>query len=394
MKKIPGNIKQEKPHLWTLNFVLICLTTLFLSFVFHSLNSTLPIYIERFGGTTKIAGLAITSLTLAAIITRPIAGLFLDKYGRKKILLGGLVLFLIPTAIYLWMIPVFFLLIFRFVQGLGWGIGHTSTSTVALDIVPRQRLGEGMGFYSLTNSFSTAFSAAIALWIMNNYSFKKLFLTCLLITLCSLILTLLIRYPNIEGRLNDFKFEIIEKTALRPSIIIFFVILNYSALISFLPLYALKKGLTTAGFFFTAMAITTLFSRFLSGILIDKARERGYDFNVLIGSFAVIAAILVLAQTSTLSHLLVGGLIYGIGFGFLQFSMLILSVQNVPPEKKGAANATYWTAGDIGVAAGSFLWGFVATALGYTLMFYLTIIPAVIAPAIYFTWRYGAKQQI
>ena len=137
---------------------------------------------------------------------------------------------------------MFFLLIFRFVQGLGWGIGHTSTSTVALDIVPRQRLGEGMGFYSLTNSFSTAFSAAIALWIMNNYSFKKLFLTCLLITLCSLILTLLIRYPNIEGRLNDFKFEIIEKTALRPSIIIFFVILNYSALLSFLPLYALKKG--------------------------------------------------------------------------------------------------------------------------------------------------------
>ena len=53
------------------------------------------------------------------------------------------------------------------------------------------------------------------------------------------------------------------------------------------------------------------------------------------------------------------------------------------PERKGAANATYWTAVDVGVAAGSMFWGFIAADLGYQLMFGLTIIPFAIAIFIY-----------
>ncbi|NLL56960.1 MAG: MFS transporter [Firmicutes bacterium] len=386
-------LEQEKPRLWTLNFVLICLTALSLCFVFHSFNSTLPIYIERFGGSTKIAGLALTALTVTAIIVRPLTGFFLDKYGRKIIFLTGVVLFLIPTLIYTAMIPVYLLIIFRFVQGLGWGIGHTASGTVALDIVPKKRLGEGLGFYNLANSVSNAFSPAIALWIINSYSFRALFLVCSLVTIITLLLALLLRYPRIERQLHDFKFEIIEKTALRPSIIIFIAVLTNSSLTSFLPLYALEKGLTTAGLFFTAMAVSTLISRFLSNLLIDRAGEKGYDLNVIIGSAAIVTAMLIIAQTSSLLHLLAGGLAYGIGLGFFQFSMLILSVQNVAPEKKGTANATYWTSVDAGIAAGSFFWGFVAAALGYKKMYTLAIIPVMLAFTLYFIWKYLAKQQ-
>ena len=150
-----------------------------------------------------------------------------------------------------------------------------------------------------------------------------------------------------------------------------------SSSLTFLPLYALEKGLATAGLF-TAMAVSTLISRFLSGSIIDRAGEKGYDLNVIIGSTAIVTAMLVIAQTSSLLHLLAGGLAYGIGLGFFQFSMLILSVQNVAPEKKGTANATYWTSVDAGMAAGSFFWGFVAAALGYKNV-YPAIIPALLA---------------
>ena len=153
----------------------------------------------------------------------------------------------------------------------------------------------------------------------------------------------------------------------------------------------MEKGLATAGLFFTAMAISTLISRFLSGLLIDKAGEKGYDLNVIIGCAAIVTAMLIIAQTSSLLHLLAGGLVYGIGLGFFQFSMLILSVQNVAPEKKGTANATYWTCVDAGMAAGSFFWGFVAAALGYKKMFILTIIPAMLAFVLYFIWKYLVK---
>lgn len=385
--RIQENIELEKPRLWTLNFLLICLSTLTLSLVFHSFNTTLPVYIERFGGTAKIAGLALSSLTAAAIISRPITGYYLDRYGRKLIFLGGIMLFMIPTAIYLRMIPVVMLIAIRFIQGLGWGIGHTSTGTVALDIIPRERLGEGLGVYSLANSVSMSCAPAIALWLINNYSFELLFLICLFITTITLILALSIRYPKIEKQPGDFKFVIFDKTALRPSIIMFIVSLIHSSLISFLPLYAQEQGLTTAGYFFTAMAVTSLISRFLSGIIIDRGGRKGYDLNIIVGTSSIVSTMVIVAHTGKLFHLIVGGLLFGLGFGLVQFTLLILAVNNVPPEKKGSANATYYTAVDLGIAVGSLSWGFVAAGLGYKTMYYLVIIPAVISCFIYLKWK-------
>ena len=384
--RIQENIELEKPRLWTLNFLLICLSTLTLSLVFHSFNTTLPVYIERFGGTAKIAGLALSSLTAAAIISRPITGYYLDRYGRKLIFLGGIMLFMIPTAIYLRMIPVVMLIAIRFIQGLGWGIGHTSTGTVALDIIPRERLGEGLGVYSLANSVSMSCAPAIALWLINNYSFELLFLICLFITTITLILALSIRYPKIEKQPGDFKFVIFDKTALRPSIIMLIVSFMNSSLISFLPLYAQEQGLTTAGYFFTAMAVTSLISRFLSGIIIDRGGRKGYDLNIIVGTSSIVSTMVIVAHTGKLFHLIVGGLLFGLGFGLVQFTLLILAVNNVPPEKKGSANATYYTAVDLGIAVGSLSWGFVA-GLGYKTMYYLVIIPAVISFSFYYKWK-------
>jgi MFS family permease len=387
VEKTSGSIEQVKPSLWTFNFILISLSTFAVFLAFHALQPTLSIYIQTFGGTTKIAGLALTSLTVAAIFARPITGWALDKYGRKIIFFCGLFLFFIPMVIYIWMVPVVVLILLRFLQGLGWGIGNTASATVATDIIPRERIGEGMGYYSIAMSVSMAFSPVFALWIINNYSFRELFLVCSLLTLTSLLFALLIRYPKIEKQSTVSRFVFMEKTALRPAAVILFVIFSYSSLITFFPLYADQQGLTTVGFFFSAMALTTLVSRPLSGIIVDRRGVKGYNLGVMIGTAATAAAMPVLAQASTLYHLILGGMLYGIGFGFIQPTMLALCIRSVSPEKRGAANATYWTAVDMGAAAGSLFWGFVATAYGYKDLFYLTIIPIVIAMIIYFSWR-------
>ncbi len=65
--------------------------------------------------------------------------------------------------------------------------------------------------------------------------------------------------------------------------------------------------------------------------------------------------------------------------------MIALSVRNLPAEKVGVANATYWTAFDLGIFIGSIVWGLLAAAVGYGMMFYLTIIPVALALLIYFS---------
>jgi MFS family permease len=390
MEKALTVIERQAAPLFTLNFAIICMANLTLYMVFYGMNPTLPIYIEQFGGTTRIAGLALTSLTLAAIIARPVTGWCIDKYGRRLVLIIGLLLFLLPSLVFIRMIPVLWLILFRFIQGLGWGVGHTAVTNVALDIVPPQRMGEGLGYFTLFTSIAMALSPPIALWLIGQYSFQLLFIVSSLVIICTLIVTLFIRYPKIEKPPAGDKPVILEKSALLPSLAIFLVMFPYSAVVSFLALYTLDLGLQTAGYFFTAMAFTTMVARPLSGYIVDKMGRKGFDICFGIGTVPPIIALVILVFLSSTLHLVIAGLLYGVCNGFLLSTLLILAVRRAPPERKGAANATYWTAVDVGVAAGSMFWGFIAADLGYQLMFGLTIIPFAIAIFIYYKYRIGS----
>ena len=387
MGKTSTVTQQPAIPLLTLNFALICLSNLTLYMVFYGLNPTLPIYIEQFGGTTEIAGLALTSLTLAAIISRPITGWCVDKYGRRLFLVIGLLLFLLPSLIFIWMIPVWWLILLRFVQGLGWGVGHTAVTNVALDVVPPQRMGEGMGYFTLFTSIAMALSPPIALWMISQYSFQSLFTVTALVIICTLIVTFFIRYPRVEKPPAGERPVFLEKSALLPSLVILLIMFSYTAVVSFLALYALDLGLQTAGYFFTASAITTMAARPLSGYIVDKTGRKGFNICFGIGTVAPIIALVILAFLSSTLHLVIAGLLYGVCLGFIYSTILIITVRRAPPERKGAANATYWTAVDVGMAVGSMFWGFIAASMGYQLMFILTIIPLAAAIFIYYNYR-------
>jgi MFS family permease len=162
---------------------------------------------------------------------------------------------------------------------------------------------------------------------------------------------------------------------------------SYTAVVSFLALYALDLGLQTAGYFFTASAITTMAARPLSGYIVDKTGRKGFNICFGIGTVAPIIALVILAFLSSTLHLVIAGLLYGVCLGFIYSTILIITVRRAPPERKGAANATYWTAVDVGMAVGSMFWGFIAASMGYQLMFILTIIPLAAAIFIYYNYR-------
>lgn len=83
-------MNNEKPRLWTRNFVLIIVIN-FLVFMNHiMLLSTFPFYIESLGGSEALAGLAATLFSRLAVLCRPVVGWMLDNGKRRAILLIGL----------------------------------------------------------------------------------------------------------------------------------------------------------------------------------------------------------------------------------------------------------------------------------------------------------------
>ncbi|NLB88916.1 MAG: MFS transporter, partial [Syntrophomonadaceae bacterium] len=83
----------NKEGLWTRDFILITLITLFSFLSFQMLLPTLPVYATKLGGSDTHAGLVIGIFTFSAVLIRPFAGYALDAYGRKGLFIIGLLIF-------------------------------------------------------------------------------------------------------------------------------------------------------------------------------------------------------------------------------------------------------------------------------------------------------------
>ena len=169
------------------------------------------------------------------------------------------------------------------------------------------------------------------------------------------------------------KFSIIEKAALRPSIVIFFITMTYGAVVAFIALYSTQQGIANIGAFFTVYAIALSLARPVCGILSDRI---GYNYVVLPGIVAIGAAMVTLSIAESLPYFLAAGVLYGIGFGATQPALMALAVRNTPPQRRGLANSTFFTGFDLGIGISAVMWGAISSITGYSTMYLLAVIPA------------------
>ncbi|SHN59176.1 MFS transporter [Desulfitobacterium chlororespirans] len=370
----------SKPSLWSRDFILITLASLFMSLAFQMLLPIMPVYAENLGGSTTAAGLVVGVFTFSAVIIRPITGRLLDLYGRKGVYLAGLVFFGLCVIAYHWTPGILILLILRFIHGFGWGAASTASSTIATDVTPKSRLGEGMGYFGLTSTLSMAIAPVLGLSILNRYGMGAVFNVSALSVLLCLAIALMIRYQKSEQTPQGNRGSIFEKSAIYPGLIILFLTMSYGAVISFIALYAGQQGINNIGPFFTVYAVALFISRPLFGRLSD---QKGYSIAIIPGILAVSVALLILYFAHSLSGFCVAGFVYGLGFGAVQPALMAMAVRDVLPARRGAANGTFFVGFDIGIGVGAITWGAVAEITGYRMIYLLAVLPVVIAFLLY-----------
>ena len=92
-----------KQRLWTRDFVTVFVTNVFLSLVFYVLLATMASYaIDDFHASTSVAGLVTGIFLIGAIIGRLLTGRLIEERGSKRLLLIGITLNLLTSALYFW----------------------------------------------------------------------------------------------------------------------------------------------------------------------------------------------------------------------------------------------------------------------------------------------------
>ena len=369
---------EGKQKLWTKEFFGISFASFFLFLNFYILLVTLPIYtLDELHGNEKEIGLIVAIFLVSAVLCRPFSGRWIESLGRKKILLISMILFFIATPFYFLANSFMFLLGLRLFHGIGFGMATTVTGTIAADIVPDQRRGEGMGYFATFMNLAMVIGPFLGLTVVHYANFQVLFLLCSIFSFLALACALLVKLPDSAKTDSKVKTpfnirDLFERKALPIAISAGTLAFAYSSILSFISVYAKGLGLVeAASFFFVVYAAAIILSRPFTGKWFDK-----YGENVIIYPAILLFAIgiFVLSIAHHAGLFLLAGAIIGLGYGTLVPGLQTVALNSAPPHRRGIATATFFTIFDSGVGSGSFLLGIVAAAVGYSKLYlYLSI---------------------
>lgn len=362
----------SKPRLWTKNFLNVCASNFFVFLVFYLLFVTMPIYaMEEIGVEEGEAGLIITIFLLAAILIRPFTGQWIESIGRRPIVVIALAIFLTSSGLYLWVDSFVLVLVVRFLQGIGFGMGTTVLGALAADVVPDSRKGEGLGYFAMSMNLAMVIGPFIGLTLSQTMGYSLMFTVCLLLSGIAFIAGLTIHAPGKElshqRSLVPSMHNLLEKPVIPIALTGALMALAYAGVLSFVSVYANNLGIgEAASYFFIVYAVVLLISRPFTGKWFDQ-----YGENVIVIPSIVVFGVgmLVLSFAHTPFTLLLSGGLIGLGWGTLVPSFQTIALKKVP-ARAGAATATFFTIFDIGMGVGSYVVGAVASGIGFSSLYF------------------------
>jgi MFS family permease len=326
------------------------------------------------GQSDFMVGVAIGIFSIVALISRLIAGPVSDKRGRRVGLTAGLICCAGAGGLYLLPFGMASILSARILQGLGEAFLFVSAAAWAVELAPRDRRAQALGYLGAAVWGGLSVGPAIGSFL------GSFFNAALLLTLSPLPAIWVIRkVPDPHGLGHASRKgtgRMIPKPALLPGVILGLVNVHYPAMSGFLILHLAQRGPTAGGKAFSAYATVILTSRFFLGGLPDRVGPR----NTLYAGFLLMACglgILATAPATWLAVIAAG--IVGLGFS-LPWPSIASTVLNRAAEDERASSVGLLTACvDLFVGTASVMDGAVAKGWGYAPLYWLAIVSVGIA---------------
>ncbi|XRG80181.1 MDR family MFS transporter [Rossellomorea sp. GAMAL-10_SWC] len=130
--------------------------------------------------TTELSGVKLMSWIFAAYmlamtVTTPIYGKLSDLYGRKNLLMFGIILFILGSVLCGFSQNMGQLILFRTIQGLGAGAALPLTMTVISDLYPFQERAKVQGYISAVWAVSSVIGPLVGGFFVDFISWRYIF---------------------------------------------------------------------------------------------------------------------------------------------------------------------------------------------------------------------------
>src|SRR6266404_55493 len=347
----------------------VCLLT-FLHYVGAQMRGPiLPLYAAAHGATATGVGFIVAAhMAVAAAGSIPL-GRASDVWGRRPLLLGGMVV----TAATSLLLPLFEgELALMTIYGLaGFGVAAFTPSALSLvgDAAAPGRAGYAFAWYTTAHYGAIAVGPFLGGLAAQWWGYREAFLGSAIVVGATLVLGLAIpaqaapagiphpgaTFADIRNNADVWAGWIVSVGGLT----------TQGAVFTFFPLLAHERGLTpaTIGLVFLVLGLANTLARFPAGWLVDRT---GRCTPYAVGGFLLGSVVTALVpQAIEPTAMLALAAVFGAVSGTAGVATGVALAGSAPPASRGIVMGGYSTALYLGLALGSFALGPVITLRGY-----------------------------
>ena len=384
-------------RIFTLGFILVGLATLSQASSLMLVNISIGLLVEReFSLGPQVVGAVIGIQATCALLSRFPVGSWSDRYGSRLFAFGGAALMVVSCVAFILSmsfraaIPIgggvpILLVLASILSGVALSMFSTAASTYIAYTVPISRRAEAVGYYGVLQGLAQGFGAGVSIVIVDGMGFGALYAIAGVATVAAAILSLGLREDSRPKSATPMGAGFrLHRGVVAPSLAQYSVIVGTGAAFSFIPLLGISRGVTNPGLYFTAVAISSIVARLLTGRIADR---RGRFAAIVPGMIVTAVGMYIVSSAASAEAFLLAGVAVGIGFATAQPALQALAIDLAGPAERGTAMATFWAFTDFGVITGSFLSGQIVAVSGFGAVFVVSAVMPLVGVAGLLAWR-------
>ena len=361
--------KKDVATLWTGTFILLIVLNLF---NVMAGQMTIPLVAKFSYALTPDLTLASTVaglMSLMSLFICPFAGVLSDRMDRRKLLLITMTGYGLSILLHALAHDVWVLIVLRLITGAFFSISGVTLIAFSSLYVPRERLGEGMGYITLAAILAQAIGPALGLELVGVLGYQVTFAISGIVALGAAAVLLLLSSQKEPRPLVRRKIAFRDIFAME-----FFGFMLLAALFSsgngmvstYLAILAEERNIPNIALFFTVYSACLVLLRPMTGKLLDK---RGVYVILIPSVLCATLGMVFIGIGYTLPMMVAAGIFKSMGQGSGIPSLQAHVVKTLDKERSGVAVSTIMIGQNVGNALAPIVGSFFVKAFGYEKMF-------------------------
>lgn len=345
------------------------------------------------GASAALMGIIGGLTNLCSLLCRPLVGNLADRVSKYRMCFLGAGLAALACVGYIAAFHPGLVIAARVVNGVGYACSSVCVSTWLSNLLPKEKISSGMGFYGMMNALAMAVAPAIGISVYHALGYHAAFGAALAFALGAALLIQFVKDKGIpeparavaEPQQEKARVHIVDGRVLPIALIVMLFAIPYCATQSFLISYVQARAISVSvSLYFPMYAAVLLLLRLFLKNWFDRLPFRVF----LAGGLAsALAGMLCLGwmhsnvQMFFAAAFMAGG--YGIMCSVSQSTAMLLADK----EQRGLANSTYYIGLDLGMTLGPAIGGMLCGHVPIALFYPVLLITLPLAALVYFICR-------